>query len=283
MTMPPERKRCGHEHQWQGLYRGRLRAPDAQGRRQVGGAAPRRGGARRPGGRWPLEGRHRRLFLHRCRAGPGAAQHGGLSGPDQAPAPRQHGCRRLLLCAACGPCGGADRARALQRRADHPRRPPARRGDGDRHGAAELGRQRPRRSVRDPLRPHRRQCLRHVRHAAHARVRHDLRAARLDQGRGEPPCPAQSACHAQEGGDRGGGGLLAVDRRPAAPARLLRDLGRRRRGDRGAAGDRAEPLAAEGEGAGRGRGDQEPGWRVHRPHLLRRPLVRRLAPSRRRG
>ncbi len=30
----------------------------------------------------------------------------------------------------------------LQHRADHPRRPPARRGDGDRHRAALLGRQR---------------------------------------------------------------------------------------------------------------------------------------------
>ena len=75
---------------------------------------------------------------------------------------------------------------------------------------------------------------------------------------------AQHNPHAmlQEGGDGGGGGRLADDRRPAAPARLLRDLRRRRRGDRGAAGDRAEPQAADGEGAGRGRGDQEPGRRA---------------------
>ena len=45
----------------------------------------------------------------------------------------------------------------------------------------------------------------HVRHAPHVRVRHDLRAARLDQGRGLAPRAVQPAC-AAEGRGHGRGG-----------------------------------------------------------------------------
>ena len=57
------------------------------------------------------------------------------------------------------------------------------------------------------VRPDDGQRLRHVRHAPHARVRHHLRAARLDQGRRLPPRPAQPARHAaRRGHGRGCGG-----------------------------------------------------------------------------
>src|SRR5260221_8060728 len=50
------------EHQGQGLHRRGLRAPDAQGRGQIGRATARRGGEGRARGRPPQARRHRRLF-----------------------------------------------------------------------------------------------------------------------------------------------------------------------------------------------------------------------------
>ena len=63
------------------LHRRRLRAPDAQGAGQVGRAAARRMRERRPGRCGAEQGRRRRLFLRRRRAGPGAAGDGRLPGP----------------------------------------------------------------------------------------------------------------------------------------------------------------------------------------------------------
>jgi acetyl-CoA acetyltransferase len=70
------------------------------------------------------------------------------------------------------------------------------------------------------------------RDAPHARVRHHQRAARLDQGGRVAPRAAQPARDAARGGDGGGRGQLADDRRPAAPAGLLRRQRRWRRADR---------------------------------------------------
>ena len=154
--------------------------------------------------------------------------------------------------------------------------------------AAAGGRRRHQRGARSRLREHLRrldpQHLRHVRHAPHVRVRHHLRAAGLDQGRRLAPRPVERARHAARGGDGRGGAGLADDRRPAAPAGLLRDHRRRRRGDRGRAGGRQEPEPAAGQGHRPRRGAQGPARRQGpRPHLFRRRLVRPARPSRRRA
>ena len=116
------------------------------------------------------------------------------------------------------------------------------------------------RAVRVAVRADRRQHLRHVRDAPHARVRHHQRAARLDQGRGLAPRAAQPARDAARRGHRRGGGQLADDRRSAAPARLLRHHRRRRRADRRRPGDRAEPEAAAGQADRRGRVAEGTRW-----------------------
>ena len=90
-----------------------------------------------------------------------------------------------------------------------------------------------------PLRPGHREHVRDVRDAPHARVRHHQRAARLDQGRRLAPRAAQPARDAARRRDGRGRGQLADDRRPAAPARLLRHQRRRRRDHRGQPRDRA--------------------------------------------
>ncbi len=163
--------------------------------------------------------------------------------------------------AACRPRRGGDRRRQVQGRADHARRPPARRRHGDRHGAARLQPGRARRRVRVSVRPDHRQHVRDVRDAAHARVRHHQRAARLDQGRGLASRPAQSACDAARRRHGRGGGQLADDRRPAAPARLLRDQRRRRRDHRHQPGGRQEPEAPAREDPRRRRSAEAPDGR----------------------
>ena len=104
-----------------------------------------------------------------------------------------------------------------------------------------------RRAVRVPLRADGGEHVCHVRHAPHARVRHDLRAARLDQGRGLAPRAVQPARAAARRGHGRGGRELADDLRSAAPARLLRHHRRRRRDRRGGAGDRRQAQAAQGQ------------------------------------
>ena len=121
--------------------------------------------------------------------------------------------------------------------------------------------------------------VRHVRHAPHVRVRHDVRAARLDQGRGLAPCAIQRACAPEGRGHGRAGGELADDLRPAAPARLLRHHRRRRR-DRGrGAGDRGQAQAAQGEADRRRRVREDPDGRQGRSHLLGRALQRARRPS----
>ena len=146
------------------------------------------------------------------------------------------------------PRGRGDRGRQMLDRADHAGRPAAHRGHGDRHRAARRGGAVGRDRVREPLRAGHRQHVRDVRDAPHAPVRHDQRAARLDQGRRLAPRPAQPARDAARRRHGRGGGQLADDRRPAAPARLLRDQRRRRRDHRRQPRDREEPEAAAGQG-----------------------------------
>ena len=86
------------------------------------------------------------------------------------------------------------------------------------------------------------------------------RAARLGQGRGLASRAVQSARDAAEGRDRRGSRQLADGGRSAAPARLLRDLGRRRRTDRHQARDRQEPQAAAGQSDRHGRGASSTRW-----------------------
>ena len=73
------------------------------------------------------------------------------------------------------------------------------------------------------------QCLRHVCHAPHARLRHHQRAARLDQGRGLASRAIQSARDAEGGRHRRGRAQLADDLRSPASDGLLRRHRRRRR------------------------------------------------------
>jgi hypothetical protein len=106
------------------------------------------------------------------------------------------------------------------------------------------------RSVRVPLRPDGRQHVRHVRHAPHVRVRHHLRAARLDQGRRLAPRAIQPARAAERRGHGRGRRELADDLRSAASPRLLRHHRRRRRDRRRRAGNRGQAEAAQGQADG---------------------------------
>src|SRR4030095_3374961 len=116
----------------------------------------------------------------------------------------------------------------LARRA---RGPAARRGHGHRHRAAQLRAHEPGRPVRVPVRADGRQPVRDGRDAAHAPVRDDERAARLDQGRGLAPRAAHSPRPAARRPHGGGRRQLPDDLRPASPPRLLRHP-RRGRGPR---------------------------------------------------
>ena len=203
-----------------------------------------------------------------------------------------HRDRRLVLHRARRPRRRGDRGGQVLGGADHPGRPAARSaragggGGGGRGGRRRRRRQRGARGrLREHLGRHDPQHLRHVRHAPHARVRHHLRAAGLDQGRRLAPRAVERARHAARGGDGRGGAGLADDRRPAAPDGLLRDLRRRRRGDRGLAGGGQEPEAAAGQGDRPRRGAQGPARRQGprpdlspaRPGPARRPGPRRAS------
>ena len=139
-----------------------------------------------------------------------------------AQAPRQHRYRRLLLCPACRPCGGGDRARQVQRRAGDAGRPAARRGMATGTAPRTWGANAPDDPVRVGLWPRRRRTAMRWRHAATCTNSAPPRAARLDQGRRLPPRPVEPACHAAQGRHRRGCGELADGVRPAAPAGLLR-------------------------------------------------------------
>ncbi|MEJ7743540.1 MAG: hypothetical protein WKF73_13975 [Nocardioidaceae bacterium] len=117
-------------------------------------------------------------------------------------------------------------ARQVQGGADHAGRAAAQRGPGHRHRRArgQSARRRTRCSE-CPYPPDDREHVRDVRDAAHARVRHDQRAARLDQGRGL--ATTRSTTRTPMLRD-----VVTVEDvvnspmvvRPAAPPGLLRDL-----------------------------------------------------------
>ena len=191
----------------------------------------------------------------------------------------RHG--RLLLQRARRSRAGGDRSGALQRRASDARRqaPLGRHTDGHRAAHGQCA------AARRPVRVSLRACDgEHVRHGGptpHAPVRHHVRAARLGKGRSLAPCPAQSACHAAEGGDGRGGRELPDGRRPPASPRLLRHLGRRWRAGDHQARDREKPEAPEGEGHRRRGGEQDPGrGRRPRHHLFGRASSPARPPSR---
>ena len=139
--------RRADEHQGQGLYRRHLRASDAARQGHLAGADPCRVRQGRAGGCGPHQGRRRRLFLRRRRAGPRADVDGRVHGAEAAPR-RFDRHRRLVLRAACRPRRRGDRRRQVQGGADHPGRPAARRGHGDRHRAALAAAARRRRTSR---------------------------------------------------------------------------------------------------------------------------------------
>ncbi len=176
--------------------------------------------------------------------------------------------RRLVLPLAGRPRGRGDRGGQMLDRVDHLGRPAAHRRGGDRHRAARGGGAVGRDRVRKPLRAGDREHVRDVRDAAHAPVRHHQRAARLGQGRGLAPRAIQPACDAARRGHRRGRGQLADDRRPLAPARLLRDQRRRRRHHRRRPRGGEEPEAAVGPDHRRRRGAQAPDGRRDRPDLF---------------
>ena len=125
-----------------------------------------------------------------------------------------------------------------------------------------------------PFGPDHAQRVCDVRGPPHAPVRHHLRTARLDQGRRQPPRPAQPARHAARRGDGGGGGELPHDHRPPAPPRLLRGQRRRRRPDRHQREHRPRPQSPAGPPDRRRGGVQGPDGRRGGPDLFRRRLVR---------
>ena len=210
------------EHQRQGLYRRHLRAPDAACDGQDYPATPRRVGQGCARGRRPHKERHRRLFLRRRRhAGPRGTVDDRLSRP-QAETHRFNRCRRLLLPAAGRSCRRGDRRRQMLDRADHARRPAARRGHGDRHGAAGSRTADAGIGVRAALRARDREHVRDGGDAPHAPVRHDQRADGLGQGRRLAPRAAQPTCDAARRRHGRGRRGFADDRRPVAPPRLLR-------------------------------------------------------------
>ena len=93
--------------------------------------------------------------------------------------------------AACGHAAEAIAAGQVHRRADHAGRPAARRGHGHGHRAAHLAAPARRTTPFEmPYGRHRRNMLRHVRHAAHVRVRHHL--ASSSPGSRSPPATTPS-------------------------------------------------------------------------------------------
>ncbi len=221
----------------------------------------------------PQQERHRRLFLRRRRhAGSRRLVDRGLPRPEAA-AHRFDRHRRLVVPVAGRACRRGDRGREMLGGADHAGRPSSRRRHGDRHRAARARGADAGIGLRAALCAGHGEHVRDVRDAAHARVRHDQRADGLGQGRRLAPCAAQSARDAARRRDGRGCRQFADDRRPAAPARLLRHQRRRRRDDHDHAGNREKPEAAIGQGDRGRRGAEAPDGRQGRSDLFRRGVV----------
>ena len=225
-------------------------------------------------GRGPDQGRRGRLFLRRRRAG----GLGPLSMVDYMNLKCRHvdstdvggssyqvAVGHALEAIAAGRCNVA-----LITLAGRPRSEGQATGTAPRAGSPAQ----PEMQFEYPVRSGDGEHVRDVRHAAHVRIRHHQRAARLDQGRRLASRAVQPARDAARRGHGRGRGELADGGHAAAPAGLLRHQRRRRRADRDQAGDRQKPEAAAGEGHRRRRGAEAPDGRRGRPDLLRRALVR---------
>mgnify|MGYP003694042693 CR=1 FL=1 len=171
-----------HDDQGQGVHRGNLRAPHTQGRHPVAGPAARRVRTGRAGRRGTDKATTSTATSARATR-PGL---GPLSMADYMGLKLRHmdttetgGSSYVIHVAhaaeaiALGKCNVALITLAGR---------PARRGHGHRHRTARAGRVRARRAVRVPVRPDRREPVRDGGDAPHVRVRHDERAARVDQG-----------------------------------------------------------------------------------------------------
>ena len=235
--------------------------------------------ARGAGGRGPHEGRRRRLLLRRRRAGPRADVDGRVHGTEGA-ACRFDRYRRFFLCAHVGHAAEAiARASAKVALITLAGRPRAR--AGDRHRAAHARPPTP----DDPFEiPYGRTArnVRQVRHASHVRIRHDHRAARLDQGRGLAPRAVQPAAMLRN--------VVTVEEivnspmvaGPFASPRLLRDLRWWRRADGAPEPEIAKrPEAPAGESDRRRRGPEGGGSAARSISLPPGPpgLARRRSPK----
>ena len=142
--------------------------------------------------------------------------------------PGRHLLRRLRLGRHRARRGaGTDPRRAVRRRPGRRRRHHAE-GLPRAGGGRALGR--PRLAALPPARRHQPHLLRALRPPPHGPLRRHRRRLRQGEGEERPPRPAQPERAVPQGGHRGGGAGLADGGRPAAAARDLRDLRRRRRG-----------------------------------------------------
>jgi molybdate transport system substrate-binding protein len=267
----------------EGLYRRRLRAPDAQGRRT---SRSRNCMPRSPTARCRMPASPRTTWT--AISAPATRRawgpiHGRLHGPDQAAPCRQHRHRRLLLRDACRPCGAGDREGrcnvALITLAGRPRAEGMATGTAPRAWApnvpddqfeipmaAPSHRPTPWRACgtcTNSARPassspgSRSPPRHHAQHNPHAMLR---KVVTVEEVVNSPmvadPLHRLDCCVISDGG----GALIVA--RPEIAKSLKRPAG---------------------EGARHRRGDQEPGRRRHRPHLLRGAAVRCPRPSRRRA
>ena len=135
-----------------------------------------------------------------------------------------------------------------------------------------------------PARRHQPDLLRALRPPPHGPLRRHRRGLRPGQGQERPPRPGQPQRPLPQGGHGRGGAGVADGGRPAAPARDLRHLRRRRRG--GAHAAWSSPAATtHGDPvriAARLHGDADLPQHDHRPARLRHRLGRRrrAAPDR---
>ena len=229
--------------------------------------------ARRPGRCRTDERRHRRLFLRRRRAGLWCDVDGRLSGPAQASPYGFDRDGRLFVYPARRSCCRGDCGRQVFGRARHARRKAT---NQLRRRAAWWWRLcgGPGSCLRTAVWRHHAQSIRNVRHAPHARIRHDERAARLDQGRSVASRPIQRTRVSERGRHGRGCSRFTDDRDTPAPPRLLRHHRRWRRVDCDQSRRCQEAEPSKGENHRSGRSAEGHVWRQGRPHLFGSRLER---------
>ena len=215
-----------HVDPGEGGDRGGLRAPAPRDPRPHGGADPPRGGGGRAGRRRAHPRRRRRLLLRLDGTGLRTGVDGRVPRAGAA-LRRQHRDGRQLVPPPRRPRGRRHRRGQVPGRAHHAGRAAAHRRPAP--GWHRSHRGRPGVGLRAGRHHQPGGQLRARGEPAHARVRHDQRAAGVDQGRGVRARPAQPARAAPEGRHRRRRARLADGGRPAPPPRLLRRHRRRRR------------------------------------------------------